>query len=159
MATNKLQYKGRPVCLRADADTRHERARDWYANYGAHVSTLAAGDVPVQAVEFDWLDEDDHEVVRRLMVEDGELLDFEADELVRLARGVREAAEDVCGSLDAAVEAYRRGDLASVIDWLDSASSTETDCGGDDPATSALASQLLAELPEFDDDERAEVLP
>lgn len=151
--TTISQYKGRPVCLRAGADTRHESARDWYANYGAHVSTRAAGDVPVQAVAYDWLDEDDHEVVRRLM-DDGELLGAEAYDLVRLARAVREAAEDVCGSLASAVEAYRRGDLASVLDWLDEASSTETDRGGDDPATSALASQLLVELP---DDEHTEV--
>ncbi len=64
--------------------------------------------------------------------------------VVKLAKGVREAAETVCGLLDEAVEAYESGDIEAVIEALDSAASTESE-HGDNPATEALRKALLVE--------------
>lgn len=129
--------------LRDDADTHHESAEDWYGSYGDHISTERAGDVTIQAVEYDWLDdEDDDAVAARLRAEDDRLSEDEALALVERARDVREAADSIEGLLDEAVAAYERGHVQGVIEALDEASREEDD-HGDDPATRDLAERLL----------------
>jgi hypothetical protein len=130
------------VALASDADTSHEDARDWYAAYGAHVSTRDAGDVTHDAVKYDWLDSPDEEVVAQLMASDDRLTHGEAEALVGLARDIRVAAESVCDLLDDAEAAYDAGDLDACKEALLSAYSQESD-HGDEPATQSLASEIL----------------
>ena len=132
------------VILRPSANTAHDSAEDWYASYGAHVSTEEYGDVSIQAVDYDWLDGDD--VAEKVLEDYPEMSEAEADKLVERARDVRYAAEGVCDNLDDAVTAYKAGDLAGVIEALEAASSVEGE-GGDDPATQELAERLLVFVP------------
>lgn len=125
-----------------NADLEHETAEEWYGAYGAHISTEHHGDLKHDVVEYDWLDGDDSVIVERLQEMYDELSDDEADSLVALARGIREAAESVVSNLEAAVEAYERRDIAAVIDALEAASLVERD-HGDDPASRQLRMQLL----------------
>ena len=144
--------------LRPNADTSHESAEDWYDSYGAHVSTERGGDVCVQAVDYDWLDEDDDAVIAKL-IEDKtylpkheeaeyqcDITEDEAASIVALARWVRESAEEIEGLLNDAVKAYESGDLAQTIEALEAASRQEGN-HGDDPATKALTEQLLEPIP------------
>ena len=127
--------------LRKDAATSHQSAKEWYEAYGAGISTENAGEVMVQIVEYDWLDaEDDESVVEHLSKSD--LTADDREQVVALARRVREAADEVSALLDDAVEAYQSGDADETIKALRLAKSSETD-HGDWPATSALADQLL----------------
>lgn len=66
----------------------------------------------------------------------------EIESLVDLAKSVREAAVSVESELEAASDAYASDDLDGVIEHLRAASAIEAD-HGDNPATSALADQLL----------------
>lgn len=128
--------------LRADADTDHEDARSWYESYGWHLSTEDAGDVTLQAVEYDWLDESDDLVVVKLMDSDSDLTQDDAESIVDMARTVRESAESLEAILDEVVEKYEVGDEAGVMKLLRAAKSAESDAG-DWPATNNLASSLL----------------
>jgi len=128
--------------LSADADTDHEDARGWYDSYGWHLTTEDAGDVMLQAVRYDWLDDEDDAVITRLRKADSDLSADEAESIVTAARSTREAAESICDLLDEAVEAYERGDLDGAKQALLSAYSQESD-HGDTPATSVLAGNLL----------------
>lgn len=131
------------VALEDGADTSHESAEDWYQSYGWHLSTEDAGDVCLQAVEYDWLDDDDDAAVAaKLEAEDGDLSADEALAIVKMARSVRESAEDICGSLDEAVEACRRGRLQQCRDALAYAYRRESE-HGDTPASLGLAAKLL----------------
>ena len=133
--------------LAVNAALDHEMARDWYNCYGWHISTGRAGDVTLQAVEYDWLDLRDDSGVARILCDSmpRQLSVDEAVQIVEMARSVREAGEVVEELLDEAVEAYGVGDLAAVIDALDRCESFESDFG-DSPATQSLRSQLLAEI-------------
>jgi len=127
--------------LKHNADLTHESAKDWYDNYGWYISTEKEGDVDLDAVEYEWLDGTDEEVISKLL-ETYDLTDREAAAIAFMARKVREAAEAVAGLLDEAVAAYQRGDLARVLEVLDKAERVEWE-HGDCPATRALRSQLL----------------
>jgi hypothetical protein len=127
--------------LKHNADLTHEDAKNWYENYGWHISTEKEGDVTLDAVEYEWLDGTDNEVISKLL-KIYDLTDHEAAVIAFMARKVREAAETVVGLLDEAVEAYQRGDLAAVLEVLDKAARVEWE-HGDCPATRALRSQLL----------------
>jgi hypothetical protein len=124
------------------AAAAHESAREWYHSYGAHVSTERCGDLCVQTVEYDWLDDDDDAVVARLRGDDPALSKDEARSLVHLARAVREGAEQVEAALAEALDCARRGDALACLDALDEASRIEREHGGDDPATTNLRNQL-----------------
>jgi len=127
------------------ANTEHEDARNWYDSYGWHLTTEAAGDVVMQAVEYDWLDGgDDDEVVRRLMAEHEALTADEAESIVERARSIRDVAEGICSQLDEAVAAYERRDREVVREALSAARRDELD-HGDAPATDDLARRLLVE--------------
>ena len=134
--------------LTTDADTSHEDARDWYGSYGWHLTTENAGDVTLDAVEYDWLDMTDERAAEELRAVYADLTSDEALSIVTAARSVREAAESICGALDTAVSAYERRDLAGVRAALLAAWSQESD-HGDTPATSTLAGQLLESLVEI----------
>lgn len=136
MTINLNQASG----LRPNADTEYESAREWYARYTWYLST-DAGDVSVQAVQYDWLDDIDEAGVNLRRRHPG-LTDDEAAALVAQAAAVREAAEDIEAELAAAVEAYEAGDLEECVSYLRTASDLEGD-HGDDPATTALAQALL----------------
>lgn len=144
MVRDRSDRRYRYLALRDGADTHYESAEDWYRSYGAHISTEHAGDVTVQAVEYDWLDDDDEEVAAKVREADADISEDEAESLVALARRVCEAADGVESLLAEAVDAYERGDLRAVIGLLDDASSAERE-HGDDPATSDLAERLLTE--------------
>lgn len=132
--------------LAEDADTSHETAQDWYESYGQHLSTVNAGDVCIQAVDYDWLDDaDDSDVRDKLIESDDRLSSDEAEDLVSMARSVREAADEICGLLGEAVEAYEAGDYEACIQALEAAKSLELD-HGDCPASSELRSRLIATL-------------
>lgn len=134
--------------LADDADTSHETAQDWYESYGSHLSTLNAGDVCIQAVDYDWLDDDDDDdsdVRDKLLESDDRLSSDEAEALVGMARSAREAAEEICRLLDDAVEAYESGDYAACVKALDAAKSREME-HGDCPASSGLQDQLIANI-------------
>ena len=129
--------------LTQNADTKHEDAIDWYSSYGWHLSTEDAGDVCVQAVEYDWLDdEDDAAAVALLLADEPQLSEDEAESIVDMARSVRSMADAVEGLLDAAVEAYDSGDFESCRDSLLEAYRAESDAG-DAPATQHLAGVML----------------
>jgi hypothetical protein len=141
----KAEYGDSTVRLRPDADTSHEQAKDWYAAYGWHLSTNA-GDISLQAVKYDWLDDDDDAaIVAKIIGEYGKLDENDAIVIVHQAASVREMAEEVEGLLADAVKAYQSGDLDATIEALDTASSRESDAG-DDPATKELARRLLEEV-------------
>lgn len=127
--------------LQPAADTSHESGKDWYDSYGAHIETEHYGDLEVQAVCWEWLDGSD-ENAERILSRDRELSRAEAEELVTLAREVRDAAEAIDSLLGDAVSAYQVGDLEACKRALLSASSIELD-HGDDPATTDLAGKLL----------------
>lgn len=138
-----------PVALLNDgADTEHQEARDWYESYGWHLTTESAGDVTLQAVEYDWLDSsDDADVIARLLESDESLTADEAAEIVSRAREVRQAAESICSLLDDAVAAYEAVDGPAVVRCLKDAADAEWE-HGDAPATQALSDALLtADLP------------
>lgn len=133
------------MVLIADADTNHEDARDGYDAFGYHVSTDGEG-VMLQEVEYDWLDDlDDDEIVDKLSMDHPEADRPALAHLVRMARSVRETAEEVEGLLDEAVEAYEAGDVDGVIDALDRCENVETRRGGAAPAALGLRSKLLRE--------------
>lgn len=142
-------YHDRPVRLADKADTTHEDAREWYDSYGWHLTT-DRGDVILQAVEYDWLDEDDDTTCTRLITEQ-DITAADAAEIVEMAQSVRGMAEEVEGLLDAAVAAYEAGDLAGTIAALAAAGHREGDAG-DSPATQALAAQLLEAYEAGDND-------
>lgn len=129
--------------LVTDADTSHEDSRGWYDSYGWHFTTENAGDVCLQAVEYDWLDGSDAAAVRKLRAADSDITSDEAEAIVERAREIREAAESICGLLDEAVEAYESGDLDRCRRALLAAYSEESD-HGDAPAAQSLAGELLA---------------
>lgn len=133
------------VRLADNADTSHESVAEWYDSYGAHTSTEHHGDLEVQTVASDWLEDDlsDEEIATELRGAFDELGNDEIESMIALARRVWDAAEGVVSSLDAAVEAYQAGNIEGVLDALRAARADETD-HGDDPATSALAAKLLA---------------
>lgn len=134
------------VVLRPNADTTHQDAAYWYACYGAHISTEAAGDVEVQAVDPEWLaqDLDDEEIAAKIREECAAIAfsSDELEELISLARQVWDAATTVCNLLDTAVEDYTAGDLDGVLEHLRAAREVETE-HGDDPATSELVEKLI----------------
>lgn len=135
--------------LKPNADLDHESAKDWYENYGWHITTEKEGDVTLDAVEYEWLDGTDDEVCAKLL-ETYDLTDSEAAAIVFMARKVREAAETVADLLDEAVAAYQRGDMDAVVEALDEAARVESE-HGDSPATDDLRSQLLDDaVPTFD---------
>jgi hypothetical protein len=129
------------------ADLTHKDAREWYEAFGWHLTTADAGDVCLQAVEYDWLDQsDDNGVILKLCDSmPRQLTVEEAASIVEMARSVREAAEAIESLLDEAVAAYESGDAKETIAALDRCASYESDYG-DSPASSSLRSELLAEV-------------
>jgi len=128
-----------------NADLDHQDARDFYDSYGWCLPTENAGDICHDAVEYDWLDDqDDEAVVAKLMAEDGHLEDYEAEEVVAKAREIREAGEAVESQLEAAVEAYEANDYAACLEALRWAGEAESPFGGT-PASDELRGQLIAE--------------
>lgn len=138
--------------LTIDADTSHEDARDWYSAYGWHLPTEHGGDVCHDAVEYDWLDDDDDVVVKKLMASRAHLRRSEAEGIVSAARSIREAAEELEALLGDAVDAYEAGDVEACITALDAAEALESD-HGDTPASSALRNELLVESEEEEEAE------
>lgn len=130
--------------LARDADTEHQSAEDWYGCYGGHLSTSAAGDVVVQAVEYEWLEDPDDEAVGARLIEstDHRLTQSEAEGLVAMARSVRETADALAETLDDAVSAYSEGDYRSCLRALRASLANELPYG-DWPATRELADNLL----------------
>lgn len=70
---------------------------------------------------------------------------YDCEELVELARRVRGDMEPIAELLEQAASAAVDEDLEACVEALRNASNLETD-HGDDPSTSGLASQLLAEM-------------
>lgn len=130
--------------LRSDADTTHEDAREWYGSYGWHMTTENAGDVELQAVEYDWLDGTNADAVAKLLADDSDLTDDEAESIVEMARTVRDAAESIESMLNDAVTAYEAGDIDAVLAALESCRSSESD-HGDSPASQSLRAALVEE--------------
>lgn len=139
------------VSLRPNADTRHDDAREMYDCYGAHVTDheyddegelAMERDISMQAVEFDWLDDDDDDAVAEKIREEIGCTPDAAEQLLALARRVRADMEAIAEQLDEAVEAYNAGDLDGVSEALRSARSMETD-HGDDPSTRELVEKLV----------------
>lgn len=136
-------------------------ANDWYADYGWCADNWLLGQVPLQVVEPHWLDDTESAIERtaETLYEDWPC-DADAsprrrqrecravaEELVRMARVVWDAAREVEDALRSAVAAYRRGDLEGVLKALEWAHEVESDHGGA-PATDALMQDLLEELEE-----------
>lgn len=131
--------------LALDADTRHQCAREMYDAYGWHISTEAAGDIELQTIDYDWLDERNDDTVLDSHRDDmPDMSDDERKKLIAMARGVRADMEGIESLLESAVDAYERGDVDGVIDALDAASSAESD-HGHDPETADLRGRLLLE--------------
>lgn len=133
------------VSLVENPNVSHDDAEEMYSCYGAHISTEEAGDITVQAVEAEWLRDglDRAEIVEKLMESISDLAEDEAESLASLAQRVWDDMEAIEELLEAAASAAADGDLAATLEALRDARSTETN-HGDDPSTSALASQLLA---------------
>jgi hypothetical protein len=134
--------------MQLNANTDHQTASEWYDSYGAHTYSEARDcDIPLQAVESEWLADglDDDEIIE--MLGDAGIRGDDARECLRLARRIWAAAVEVEEALAAAVEAYADGDLDAVLDALDCASGLEKD-HGDDPATAELRLKLLEESAE-----------
>lgn len=134
--------------LMADADITHEDAEDMYSSYGWHLSTEDAGDVTLQAVEFDWLDQSDDSGVAAKLLDStrghgrSKMTVDEAEQIVAKAREVRESMESIDGLLEQAVAAHERGDVDSVIETLDNAQRQESE-HGDCPESTSLRGKLL----------------
>ncbi len=143
-------HKDGRVTLAPEAATKHQSGEEWYDDYGWHLSTERHGDICLQEVEYDWLDDGDDAAVAALLVaglpdpcdeEDAEDLQSCAEGVVARAREIREAADSVESLLDAAVAAYEAGDVDATVKALCEASSEE-DEHGDDPATQTLIHAL-----------------
>jgi len=133
--------------LNSDDDTEHETPEEWYDSYGWHLTTEHAGDVMLQAVEYDWLNDPEDDVVIELLLAENESLSYdEAETIVVKAREIRDAAESICELLVDCVAAYKRGDADEVERLLDEARDQESEYG-DSPASSSLRSNLMADLP------------
>ena len=140
--------------LTKNANLTHETAQEWYESYGWHMSTENEGDLLLQEVEFDWLD-DGEDAVGKLMEAKPGLLQEEAEGIVDKAASVREAAEAVEASLEEAVTAYRNSDLQGILYALNRARLTELP-HGDAPASNALRAELLEESDECDECDECE---
>lgn len=125
-----------------DPNTEHETAKDFFSGYGWHLTTEHAGDVCHDAVDFDWLDDDNDTVIEKLLADDDDLLRHEAEAIVVRAREIREAGEAIEAILNDAVEAFERGDFAACVAALDAAESLEME-HGDCSASSALRAELI----------------
>ena len=134
------------VSLAPQANTTHESAKSWYDSYGAHISTENHGNISIQAVEYDWLDDEHDAAVVALVLadmpdpeDDDDAADLRsvAEGLVDRAREVRDAADTVKSLLDEAVRAYESADINAVVEALQAASQYESE-HGDDPATQTL---------------------
>lgn len=134
----------RANALAPNADMTHEDSRSWYDSYGWSLSTDNDGDVCLQVVEYDWLDDDDATVIDRLQREH-DVTDEDASVVVTMARTVREAAEAICSLLDGAVYAYGARDVDETRRCLLAAYDLEMD-HGDAPAAATLAGALLASV-------------
>lgn len=120
-----------------------ESARDWYEAYGWSMSTAREGDVCLQAVDYDWLDESDEQAIILLQDNYSELGTSEARDIVSHARGIRETAESIEGLHDTAATQYEGGDLLGSISTLRDAERIESD-HGDSPATQYMWRQLFS---------------
>ena len=144
----RIDLNSKNLELAQNSNVSHDSAEEMYDSYGAHISTDHNGDVCIQDVDYDWLD--DEEDAKALLAERRpKMTANECESLVSLARRIREAMEDVEDALERASCAAVDGDFAGVIEALQEARGLETD-HGDDPSTSALAAQLLREKEEPD---------
>ena len=130
--------------LASEADLDHEDARGWYDSYGWHITTENEGDVTHDAVEYDWLEDTDSEVIGKLRAAYDGLTADEAESIVSKCRDIREAGEAVEEALSEAVQAYHAGNVGMVMCALHDAELIESE-HGDSPATNSLRSQLLVE--------------
>jgi hypothetical protein len=145
LSGDEIEYEWEEVTgfREADESESHEDARGWYSGYGWHLSTRNAGDICHDAVEFDWLDDEDNTtVIERLLESDERLTEDEAETIVLQARAIRETGEAVEALLVEAVEHYENGDYQSCRKALDDCSKIESE-HGDDPASSSLRDRLL----------------
>ncbi len=136
------------IGLSAKAETAHQTPQEWYEAYGWHLSTESAGDVVLQAVDYDHADEDDYDYPNEAHAElrgahPGMTRD-ERDEVIARAAAIRAVADTVCGYLHDAVVAYEAGDVETCDRALYYASELESE-HGDDPASSVLRKRLLCE--------------
>lgn len=141
----KINLKSESLALRPNANTCHDDGAEMYSCYGAHITTEKAGDICIQSVDYEWLDDDDDaNVVAKLLESTTGLDEDEAFTLVEMARRIRTDMDGIESMLDEAVEAYETGDLEATIEALRNCSSNESE-HGDNPSTSALIEQLLME--------------
>ena len=129
------------VRLADDADTDHQSAEDMYFSFGWHLTTENAGDIELQAVEYENA-EDDRAIADWLMEEHEGLTKDEADVIAQKAVEIRAYCDNVKALLAEAVAAYEADDVSSCVRSLDKASSVESD-GGDDPASRELRGKLI----------------
>ena len=144
----RIDLKSKKLELAQNSNVSHDSAEVMYDCYGAHISTDHDGDVCIQSVDYDWLD-DDQDAKALLAERRPDMTADECESLVSLARHIREAMEGIEDALERASCAAVDGDFAGCIEALQEARDLETD-HGDDPSTSALAAQLLREKEEPD---------
>ena len=128
-------------CFESSPNLEHVTAEEWYDAYGWNLSTEHAGDVILQAVEYDWLDESDESVLEKLMAEHENLTDDEALEIVAKARSIRQDAEEIEARLIEAVKAYHAGEPDECLAALDRAKAVSVPHGDDE--SRSLRSKLL----------------
>lgn len=147
--------KSNNTTLNQNANTNHDDGEAMYNTYGAHIDDDETNKYYcLQRIKYDWLDEDDEELMPKLLGQ----TESEADakyyicsnkevvkSLVRLARSVKADMDAISEKMDAAVAAYEAGDLELTIELLEEARYMETEHGGDDPSTSELRQSLLSE--------------
>jgi hypothetical protein len=143
-----VSTKGEPMKLRQNADLTHEDTVDWYGGYARHIATKHDDCFPVQAIEYEWLNSPDEEVVAKLKEGYNNLTDDDIEAILSTAREVRAGGDIIEEHLKEAVAAYQRCDLDGVIKALEEAKGMEAFChryGGDSNAADSLRSQLLVE--------------
>ena len=165
----KINLDSQNLTLRSNPNVSHDDGAEMYSCYGAHISTDDHGDIRVQAVDYEWMDDDidgdtwsaeaagggdaDEINQARRRSDDYAVLSLHAEgkldwdtceQLVDLARRIRGDMDQIDEVLERAAEAALAGNFEATIEALIEASGLETD-HGDDPSTSALAAQLLAE--------------
>ena len=97
----RIDIDSKNLELAQNPNVSHDSAEDMYDCYGAHISTEHDGDVCIQSVDYDWLD-DDQDAEALLAECHPDMTADECETLVALARRIREAMDGIEDALERA---------------------------------------------------------
>lgn len=120
--------------LRGNPNVSFDDAKEMYSCYGAHISTEEHGDICVQAVDYEWLDDDKSETDWR-----NEALSA----LDKLSEGDFSACDDKPNDL---ADALARGDEEDMQAWIDYLRADDYPDEGLESVGSTLADEIESAL-------------